>query len=583
MPNVPYAPASQVELTGGRTPNVAVEGVSAAAFGGGVAEGLVSLGKSFSDVGDEWTKRAMALQKLNNESEAREQEASYTIKAGELSAQYNALQGKAAVEGRQPYVDSLRQLRAEHTEGMTNDASRRMFEQSSLGTMSRLTLYSATHAATENRKYVAGAAVASAAAATDAVAQTPDDEDAVKLAREKADDAVRMQSTVNGWGEAQFGQARKEAQSNITFTQITAQADKDPFGAEMKLTQNRENMTAADITKAEALIKSRQTQVGTRNGENLINADLRDPTRDAKMPEKSLTERTDEARKLAQRERPDDPEYADMMVNRVTAGYSRRKGEIREANLNNSFIVNDAVMGSQGTLPTNLDELRAISPAVSKAYDDLPPERRRSVDKGMALNAKGDVPESAATVKEVYNQRGLALSDNPDDREKFLYTDVMSLNIPLKDRKTLGGLQQKLKQGVGDPRVSSAYRQLADAGIAPTVAANSKEEVNQFRGALQEALDVWQTEHKGQRPDLKAVKEIGSRITQTTADPDRWSFGIGQDKVPLYQLRVPEQFKTIAIQDATAKGLGEPSPEELSRQYLRYRYQELNKPKAVKP
>lgn len=581
MPTVPYNPVPQVEQTGaGRVPQVQISGISASAFGGDVAEGFGALGKTLDNVGDEWFKRAQALQKLNNESEAREAEAAFTIAAGDLSAKYNALQGKDAVMGREAYVQSLRDLRASHIEGMSNSETKRLFSESSLGTMSRLTLYSATHAATENRKYVSGAATASAAAAVDAVAQTPDDEDAVKIARDKSKQAVRIQAAVNGWGVEQASQADKEAQSGITFTQITSQADKDPFGAEATLERNRAEMTAADIAKAEALIKSRQTQVGSRNIESIVNSDFRDPNRDATRPEKSIGERTDEARKLAERQRPGDIEYADQAVARVTAGYSRRKAEIREADLNNSYIVNGAVIGEQNVLPTNLDELRAISPAVSKAYDDLPPERKRAVNKGMALNAKGDVPESATTVREVLAQRGLALSDNPDDREKFLYTDVMSLNIPLKDRRTLGMLQQKLKEGVGDPRVATAYRQLADAGIAPTADRSSKEDVQIFRGALQEALDLWQQDHKGQRPDLKAIKEIGSRITQTAADPERWSFGIGMDKVPMYKFNVPDQFKKIATDEALGQGRGEPSPEELQRLYLRYRYRELNAPKA---
>lgn len=575
MPQVPYSPTPQVGMDVAPVRDVAVQGVSAAAFGGDVAEGLTGLGKTLDNVGDEWFKRAMALQKLNNESEAREAEAGYTIAAGELSAKYNALQGKDAIVGRAPYVESLRKLREEHMNGLSNDESRRAFSSSSLGTLSRLTLYSATHAATENRKYVKGAAIASAAAAADAVAQTPDDDMVVAAAKDKASHAASMVASIDGVGVEQAAQGQREALSGVSTIQINAVADKDPFRAQALLEQNRANMTAGDIAKVETKIESRQKSVGADRAESEINADLRLPSNSARPPEKGLAEREADARKWAQARKPDDPEFERAVVLRVQSGYTRHKAVQRDDELRNAYDVNSAILGSSGSLPTNPDELRALSPEIAKAWDALPPQRRRTLEVALANNAAGDVPESAATIREYNRVRGEATSEDPEIRNKFINSDVAGLGLPFKNRNALARLQEQVRKGDLLTGVQTTMRNLQAAGIAPTSARNSVEDVNVFRGALQDALDNFQKEKK-RPPDLKEQKEIGSRLVQEVVNPDSFwqkTFGIG-GKSPVFLLPIPEAVDKAMIQEDEARGITT-TPEQRRQRYVSARYREL--------
>src|ERR1041385_96878 len=134
MPQVPYNPVRQVGL---ENIGVSAPGVNAplAAFGGAQAEAMSHLGSGLERAGDEIFARAMAIQQVNNVAEAREAGVEYMKEAGQLHANYNALQGKDRVDAFPKYMADLKESRARIRDGLSNPASARRFDSQSMGTM----------------------------------------------------------------------------------------------------------------------------------------------------------------------------------------------------------------------------------------------------------------------------------------------------------------------------------------------------------------------------------------------------------------------------------------------------------------
>ena len=72
MAQVPYSPVPAIAPTEAATPKPSVN-APAAAFGAAAGEAMSGLGRTLERTGDELFGRAIAIQNLNNETEARTQ------------------------------------------------------------------------------------------------------------------------------------------------------------------------------------------------------------------------------------------------------------------------------------------------------------------------------------------------------------------------------------------------------------------------------------------------------------------------------------------------------------------------------
>ena len=201
--------------------------------------------------------------------------------------------------------------------------------------------------------------------------------------------------------------------------------------------------------------------------------------------------------------------------------------------------------------------------------------------KALATNARGEVQWSPDSLKRYQQLKGMA-DANP---EEFMGVNVIEEKFPNRAKLELINLQQKKKmKAEADPRVNRAMGilrpTLIAAGVDPL---RDREGYYQFVGAMQDALDVFQQEHK-KSPDHKQVQEIGARILQEQVDPNKWSFGVLTRKTPLFQLTVPDEVAEKIKADPKWKELGvEPTDEQIRRVYVRKRYQELYGGEAKTP
>jgi len=561
MPQVPYNPVPTVgaQDSGVRLPSV---DTPIAAFGGATAQAVSGLGKVLEGAGNELFARALALQELNNQAEAKEADSEYMVAAGKLHAEYNSLQGKAAVDGYEPYVQNLKDLRQSMRGRLGNDASKRMFDSASLNTMGRTIFNGASHAASQNRAYVVGASTARVEAIKDQTLTNPGDELTFRRGVAAAEAEVRnTQAPLAGWSPEKTEVVVKKTKSDILATRIASLARTQPFSAKQLLEDNREEMFFDDFERTDKVVQDKLRSVGARNISDEI---------EAPKGQKPLQELLDAAAEKAKSVAPEDTIFHDYVRERVIADFNRSKAVKRDQDLANRNVIEGGLVGgTDGKIPTSLEELTANA-TVERAWEALDARTQRSYLKVLAQNAKGDQAWTQDVLKEYQGLKGMAQTDPV----QFLDTDVTGMKLPMSAKRELVNMQIKLKaKPEGDPRVQRAIGilrpTLVAAGIEPT---RNKEQYYQFVGALQDAVSDFTAENK-KTPTAKDIQAMGSRLLQEQSTPwmlNPWS------KTPVFEVPVPAPDKEIIKNDPAWSKLGiTPSDEQVQRVYTRRLYQKL--------
>lgn len=574
MPQVPYSPVPSEAARAAPAPGVNTS-APADAFGANIGQAISTLGKTVEGAGNELFARALAIQDLNNRAEADDAATQYSIKSGEMHAEFNSLQGRAAVDGLKTYYEGLEKTRSELGSKLTNPMARRLFDSETRSTMARTMFNGAGHAASENKRYILGASEAKVDSIQQRIFQFPKDDVGFEQGLREGEQQIRTtQAAIKGQSKEQVDEAVAKFTSKTLTARITGLSDTDPFEANRLLEANKSRLREDDFQRAETRVRNQVHTTGSRNIAENINKDLYEMP-DAKRPEKGLDKRVEEARTEAKKQFPNDPLMPDYATDRVRAGFNARKRDIRDNEENNHLTLSTAVSGGYGKYPTTEEEMIALDPSVEKAWKDYPSTKRKQVIAALANNAKGDVPETSANYRKYLTLRGMATSQEEGDRAEFLSKTIANEDIPRKWQMSLIKLQEQARNHASDdPRVNRGMRILTDAGIAPRIT-DGKETVNAFRGALQEALEVFQEQHK-RGPDPKETKEIGSRLIQETHDPNKWSFGFMNRTSPLYeQTPSDEAIENIKADPRFKANNIIPSDEQIKREALRQRYIKL--------
>lgn len=573
MATVPYSPVPSERLAGSGLPDIEPS-IPNAAFGGEIAQAVSGLGKTVGDVGDDIYQRAMWLQNLNNQAEAKAADANYMVRVGQLQAEYGTLEGDQAVKAYPEYVKKLQGERARIRDSLKTGMSQRMYDSDTLSTLSR-SIFSAAGSAARNQKaFVASAIQAKIEANQNFVGQDPDDKGRFDLALHENEVLTRQEGQLAGRPPEAIQNEVDRGASKIYANRIYELAKSKPDEAGKLLEESKGKLWYDDLKKVEEFVKQQQYSTGARQIAIAENEDIYSDNRN-KPPERGLEDRVRSAREKAEKQRPGDSDYALQVEQNTRSLYTRRKQDLRDTEMGNITTVAAGVIGDYGgKIPTTVEELRALDPSVDKAWADLPPQKRSPVLKALANNAKGDYAADEKSYREYMKIRGMASSDSEEERSKFMGMSIVDLELPQKWRTVLNKQQEALIRGPGgDIRVSRSLRQLQDAGIAPDI--RDKDATMIYRGALQEALDH-EREQTKKDPDFKRLKEIGGQLMSTTTDPNRWGFGLGMNKVPMYQLSVPSDAVDRIKNDPKLKAAGiEITEEQIKREFLRSQYIKL--------
>lgn len=704
MPQVPYSAVPQEAAQASPVGKISTA-VSGDAFGTSVARSIEGLGKTTERAGEELFSRAYAMQQLENETEAKYADATYAIKAGEMHADYNSLQGKQAVDGYKPYSKALEEERIKIRNGLKSDNAKKAYDSQSLSVMSRTVFNGAGHAATENKRWAIGGAKAKVDSYKDEALSNPQDDIAFQRGINGIVGEVRAQGDLQGWGPEQVDNQISHEVSGAWSNRVVGLSRTNPFAAKEMLENNRDKIRGQDLEKVERTVRSQMHTVGARNISDAVNGgwaaympakeiekavgvenalirivqkaqrdnpDLQftiggeggkrtpqqqaaivargasqtynsdhmsgqaidlvplkngvpdysdrsgkqqtliadamarasmdlgiplaakskaftnwDPAhfslpkdydvRTAPKPvEEPLQARQDRAKAEAKRLAPEDSMFADYAGDRTQTDFTRRKAIKADYDFTNRNLVEGGMVGLMskgGKLPTSVDELKAISPEVSAAWDALDPPKQRTLLKEFTKNASGDVAWTQENMRRWQALKGMADTDPAE----FMSVEVVSESMPNSAKQGLINLQLAKKRNTeADPRVTKSLAILqTDMFHAGITKAQNKEAFYQFTGALQDALTDFTSEKK-RSPNAKEVQEIGTRLLQEQPDPTKMSFGIFNRTTRAFEMNVPKVEETKIKADPRWKDLGvEPTPEMIQRIYSRRLFQKL--------
>lgn len=265
MPQVPYTGTLNIAPDDRPIPRYDAS-VSPEMFGANIGNALSTLGKTEEGVGNEIFARGIAMQDLYNHSEAQQADATYMQKAGELHANYSALQGKDAVDGYPQYIKDLADARKDIGNSLSNPMSQKLYDAGSLSTMGRTVFNGAGHAATQNKAYALSASTARVDAISDRTLSTPADDNAFQDGLSDAEDEIRAQGQLKGLAPEAIDEAVAQNTSSLWSQRIKGMVKVQPFTAGKMLDQAVKDgdVQGEDIAKLTNIVQQARNTVGAR-------------------------------------------------------------------------------------------------------------------------------------------------------------------------------------------------------------------------------------------------------------------------------------------------------------------------------
>lgn len=558
MPGVPYDPVPSIAPTEAATPRPNVN-APVGAFGGEVAHAIEGLGAVTTHAGNELFGRAVAIQQLNNETEAREADAKYMIGAGDLHAKFNSLEGQERVKAFPQYTKDLQDLRVKTRNDLSNPMAQKMYDASSLSTMGRSIFNGAGAAATANKEWAHTTVNAQHELLVKGTYDSPDDDSAFRAAisQNHSTSATRAALTPGGASPERVALMQRQGDSTIASNRILGMARNQPYKASQMLEQYKKEglLFGKDYETVSNKVQSYAQTVGADTVANqVLEKYLQSDGTYSKTAREMQTEAVDTAQKMY----PDDPKMESATRSVFDRNYNQRDWtRDRDARVVEQHMADYRTKGvmSVDMLPPDL--VKRMSSTQIARYPREANAYRESIDK---QTNKADF------------QRLLGLYNN--NNGAFMETNIISQPGLSKENIDYFTKLQRQATANGDPRVTKAMSTLRGAVPATLESLSiyrrdhkSPEDYDRFTGALHEAIQAWQ-ENTGKPPNEKELtKEIFPNLVMQVTDPDRW-FG---RKSELFKAGLPEGVKELAEKDA-GKSLSE---EEARQFYLREQFNKL--------
>lgn len=561
MPQVPYTPVPSQTLEPIATPEMH-PAIPEAAFGGQVAQAEAGFGKTTSGVGDEIFSRAIALQNLQNETDAKNADANYMIAAGKLHADYGALQGKDRVDAYPKLVQDLQSARVATRNTLGTSMAQKMYDASALQTMGRTIFNAAGAAATAQKEYTINSATAKAELDAKSVEDDPRSPQLFdqKLAATRSN--VATIAGAKGLGDDEEKLLQLKATSRLWSQRLIGLSREAPFEAANQLDKVKSNLTQEDYLKVDNIVRNAGRAVGSQNIANdIFSAGRGDDT----TPPKPLSVMESEARAAARKQSPDDPILEQHAVAAVRGIYNQETYAKKQEDVANTQTVQQAIIQSGAQ---TVQQLRA-DPMIAAAIDASP--------KSFQLSLPGRLNTYNSAKDKIANEEHFRtlMGQSNNDVEGFLSADPFSdKSLNQSQMKSIAARQAALKKDINqDPRVDRAMgwmrgamgTQMEALGVYKRTNAN-KDDYDHLTGAVQGALDIWQENH-GKPPTYKEFQEqIAPQVIQQRAEPG-WLWGT--NKKPFYQQDTDPEFAAKVRADVVSKGGVEPTDEELNRAFIR--------------
>lgn len=575
MATVPYQAYATATPAAPDAPQIR-ENVTSDMFGGNVGQAMERLGTSEDQVGNELYQRALALQQLNNENNARAAQSEYAEQASLLHAKFGSQLGSNAnPQALQEYIAAQKDLREKIRGGLQTTDAQIYYDRDTLPFMQRNVFSAAGHAEDQMKEVGMGNALARVKNITENWTGTPGEYDE-KVGELK--DPIATYGAIKGWTPEQVQAFTHETMSNMSMRQIEEMARTNPQAALAAIDANEQldptnprRMTQDAHDHAIDFARGRNTIVGS---ESLA--------KDIYSPNKSIEEMIAEVGKRAPALAHGDPMFGPAVERRLRGLVGENKAFERSDQNDTVNMLTNAVI--QNPNITNQELL--ANPEVQDRVNRLPPALRAKIIGGSWLAGS----RAQVTYEDQHNKFnelwGLATSGRPDDAEKFMSTDLTQQGLDHRLVAQLQALRAQAVKNEADPVVHQALgwikqkmgTDLVTAGVIPGTPQYDKTTEMQYRGAIAIAIDAWRQDHGGNSPDPKYVTDVIAPTVIQQIKP-RGLFSWFSSGHPMF---APPQGdvndwgdKSGTIKDFTTNVGRPPTDDELSRMYLREQFIEL--------
>jgi hypothetical protein len=552
MPQVPgLVPTAD---PGGGVPGIGLD-VPVDAFGGAVGHALQGLGSQVEQSSDKIWQQAVNLQNLQNETEAKNADAQYMMKSGMLHADFINKEGlQAGPDALQAHIKELQDLRTSVRDGISNPMAAKMYDASSLGFMGRNIFNAAGHSGQQMKVAANGASDSRIQLAKTTIGDSPEDDINVSRMTRVIETEVDAKGRNSGWTPEQIDATKQSEVSDAVGHRIVGIAKTNAPQAQRMLDDAQKNnaITPQVAERVQATVQTQFRDQGSRVISDKVLADRRNGDEDNKPVQEYIDAALEEAKKYPTK----DPLFPDYVRSRVVTDYNRQKAiETDSDNMNTRTIGQALIKGNQaGQLPTSIEELKAIDPAVGPAWDSMSrnPQKQQAILRTLEQNARGGRQTITPENLQAYQTaRGTALNGTDEERAGFMSKNFATEgSMTLSQRKQLMDLQTNLQHraaisAADDPRVSRALQFLKPdmiaAGIDPRGGEDARKDYFAFTGALQDQLDQYHKDHPGKVPSHDELKGIGAQLMQEQVTSKGW---LWDDKASFYKMPVPDEEAT---------------------------------------
>lgn len=515
MPVVPYNPVPQQALSSQGLADIRPN-VPAEAFGGDIATAISGFGKSVSGAGDAIFERALWLQNLNNEAEARKTTADYTVAVGKLTADYNAKEGSDAVKAYPEYAKAIRVLRDQYGGTLSTPMSQRIYDSQSQGVMAHGIMNSATHAVGQQKAFTIKSFDAANTADLERLSLDPENKTLADQIDYAMEARARKLGDLHGAPPQDTENNIRVAKSSALVTRIQALMQDNPPAARQMFKDNEEAIDHTLRGKVDNATETLLTQHYATKGATDYIASHTDDEGNLTVPIKTMDA---DLRKLATNLAPDNDKLPEALVNQAHGLNNKNqyahKDEVRRAN----ETIYDSMLNGATSLPALMKDGSGAA-----AWQILPPSEQAKWSKRFD---QYNVAEGKKYNEEVMKQMQ-GMKENSNTVTDFLEIDPTSkdLNLSRSNIDTVLRWQKEAKKDIGKSGKVNSYLNLLEGNYAVQLGelklmdrgkANAAQ-YDQFSGSVIAAVDAWK-EQKGSKTyptDQQFLKEIAPQLMQQT-------------------------------------------------------------------
>jgi hypothetical protein len=520
MPQVPYKPYPTAEAAAGGTGATAFRPeIPDVAFGTSIARAAQGFGQQVESSGNEMFNTALGLQRMANETAAKDTDVAFTSDLAKMQTQYETTEGVNAQAGLNKYIEDIQGLRQKYIDSAKNPEQRLLFANS----IDRRTGYAIVdagrHAATQTK--------AANDAATEARLKSGIDFADVsnpKKFQDGIDQTIRetqAKGRDKGWLPPQL---EAETRDNVSRYLTNALLKHSPINPEETLdrfNEVKDHMKQGDQDAVQArvnhdiAVKSSQTEAAKLLGDDPLKAAGRE------------TELLEKAHALADSDRyKDNPDFGRLLNGRIQAAVNLAKNSKRDNDLNNEIMIKQYVHGQDfSSKITSIDGVAGPGAPenIRKAYNGSDQKFKDKIDAYIAKENKLSVPYTPERQRKFQQLWGMSTT-SPDEFSKLSLVDQDldhgHIDQLIKRQAAIAGRTADDTQI--NKYMSWARPVLQPAGIGPSATDSAKStQYNHFIGAMDIATREYMQENK-KPPDPQWVRDKTQDLIKEVVTSKGW-------------------------------------------------------------